>query len=58
MSVLGDFLALFAVQVAIVFRMHGSARDVADVFIASLAPAVVLGPLAGRSPTAGIRGAR
>ncbi len=47
MSVLGDFLALFAVQVAIVFRMHGSARDVADVFIASLTPAVVLGPLAG-----------
>jgi MFS family permease len=44
---LGDFLALFAVQVAIVFRMHGSARDVAGVFIALLAPAVVLGPLAG-----------
>ena len=46
-SVLGDFLALFAVQVAIVFRMHGSARDVAGVFIALLAPTVVLGPLAG-----------
>ena len=46
-SVLGDFLALFAVQVAIVFRMHGSARDVTGVFIATLAPAVVLGPLAG-----------
>lgn len=46
-SVMGDFLALFAVQVAIVFRMHGSARDMAGVFIASLAPAVVLGPLAG-----------
>lgn len=46
-SVLGDFLALFAVQVAIVFRMHGSARDVVGVFIALLAPTVVLGPLAG-----------
>jgi MFS transporter, DHA3 family, macrolide efflux protein len=46
-SVVGDFLALFAVQVAIVFRMHGSARDVASVFVASLAPSVVLGPLAG-----------
>ena len=46
-SLLGDFLALFAVQVAIVFRMHGSARDMAGVFIASLAPAVVLGPMAG-----------
>ena len=46
-SVLGDFLTLFAVQVAIVFRMHGSARDVTGVFIALLAPAVALGPLAG-----------
>ena len=46
-SVLGDYLALFAVQVAIAFRMHGSARDVAGVFIALLAPGVVLGPLAG-----------
>ena len=46
-SVLGDFLALFAVQVAIVFRMHGSAGDMAGVFIASLVPSVVLGPLAG-----------
>jgi len=46
-SVLGDFLALFAVQVAIVFRMHGSARDMAWVFAALLVPTVVLGPLAG-----------
>ena len=44
---MGDFLVLFAVQVAIVFRMHGSAREVAGVFIALLTPAVVLGPLAG-----------
>jgi len=46
-SLLGDFLALFAVQVAIVFRMHGSVAEMAGVFIASLAPSVVLGPLAG-----------
>ena len=46
-SLLGDFLALFAVQVAIVFRMHGSASDMASVFIASLAPSVVLSPVAG-----------
>ena len=46
-SLLGDFLALFAVQVAIVFRMHGSASDMASVFIASLAPSIVLGPVAG-----------
>jgi MFS family permease len=46
-SLLGDFLALFAVQFAIVFRMHGGARDVAGVFVASLAPSVLLGPLAG-----------
>src|SRR5580658_4539713 len=32
---------------AIVFRMHGSARAVAGVFAASLAPSVALGPLAG-----------
>jgi MFS family permease len=44
---MGDFLAIFAVQVAIVFRMHGSANDVASVFIASLVPSVVLGPVAG-----------
>jgi MFS family permease len=46
-SLLGDFLALFAVQVAIVFRMHGNASDIASVFLASLAPSVVLGPVAG-----------
>jgi len=46
-SLLGDFLALFAVQVAIVFRMHGSASDMTSVFIASLIPTVLLGPVAG-----------
>ncbi len=44
---LGDFLALFAVQVGIVFRMHGGAEQVAAAFVALLAPTVLLGPLAG-----------
>jgi DHA3 family macrolide efflux protein-like MFS transporter len=46
-SLLGDFVALFAVQVAIVFRMHGRASDMASVFIASLVPSILLGPVAG-----------
>ena len=46
-SLLGDFVALFAVQVAVVFRMHGNATDMASVFIASLLPSIVLGPVAG-----------
>ncbi len=46
-SVLGDFLAVFAVQVAVVFRMHGSARDMAGVFVVALIPSVILGPVAG-----------
>jgi MFS family permease len=46
-SVLGDFLAVFAVQVAVVFRMHGSARDMAGVFVAALIPSIILGPVAG-----------
>jgi MFS transporter, DHA3 family, macrolide efflux protein len=44
---MGDFLALFAVQVAIVFRMHGGGPEVAGVFVALFAPAVFLGPIAG-----------
>ena len=46
-SLLGDFVAAFAIQVAVVFRMHGSARDATGVLLASLAPAIVLGPVAG-----------
>jgi len=38
---------MFAVQSAIVFRMHGSAREVSAVLLVSLIPAVVLGPFAG-----------
>jgi MFS family permease len=40
-------VAVFAVQVAVTFRMHGSPRDMAGVFIAGLIPGIVLGPLAG-----------
>jgi DHA3 family macrolide efflux protein-like MFS transporter len=46
-SLFGDFVAAFAVQVAVVFRMHGSARDATGVLLASLVPAVVLAPVAG-----------
>jgi len=46
-SLFGDFVAAFAVQVAVVFRMHGSARDATGVLLASLAPAIVLRPIAG-----------
>ena len=46
-SLLGDSLALFAVQVGIVFRMHGGAGAMAGVFIASLVPSAILGPVAG-----------
>jgi DHA3 family macrolide efflux protein-like MFS transporter len=38
---------MFAVQAAIVFRMHGSARAVSGMLLASLAPGVVMGPWAG-----------
>jgi len=46
-SLFGDFVAAFAVQVAVVFRMHGSAKDATGVLLASLAPSIVLGPVAG-----------
>jgi DHA3 family macrolide efflux protein-like MFS transporter len=46
-SLLGDYLAVFAVQAAVVFRMHGSARDMGGVFVASLIPGIILGPVAG-----------
>src|SRR4029079_15654230 len=46
-SVSGDFIAAFAVQVAVVFRMHGTAADASGVLLVSLVPAIVLGPIAG-----------
>ena len=46
-SIFGDFVALFAVQVAITFRMHGTAEDVTGVMVAYLAPLALIGPIAG-----------
>src|ERR1700742_199832 len=46
-SIFGDFVALFAVQVAITFRMHGTAEDVTGVMVAFIAPMAIVGPIAG-----------
>jgi DHA3 family macrolide efflux protein-like MFS transporter len=46
-SIFGDFVALFAVQVAVVFRLHGTARETTAVMVAFLAPPVLIGPVAG-----------
>jgi MFS family permease len=46
-SLCGDFLAMFAVQASVVFRLHGSAGDMAGVLLAALLPASLLGPVAG-----------
>ena len=46
-SIFGDFVALFAVQVAITFRMHGTAEDVTGVMVAYLGPLALIGPIAG-----------
>lgn len=46
-SIFGDFVALFAVQVAITFRMHGTPEDVTGVMVAYLVPFALVGPIAG-----------
>jgi MFS family permease len=46
-SITGDFVAAFAIQTSIVFRMHGAARDAAGLSLAFLLPPVLIGPLAG-----------
>src|SRR5215467_9642671 len=46
-SIFGDSVALFAVQVAVVIRLHGTARDTAQVMVAFLAPPILVGPAAG-----------
>lgn len=46
-SIFGDFVALFAVQVAITFRMHGTPEDVTGVLVAYLLPMALIGPVAG-----------
>lgn len=46
-SIFGDFVALFAVQIAITFRMHGTAKDVTGVMVAFILPMAIVGPIAG-----------
>src|SRR3954470_12270885 len=46
-SLLGDFLAVFAVISVVTYRMHGTAAQVTGVQIAYMLPLALLGPLAG-----------
>lgn len=46
-SLLGDFLALFAVISVVTYRMHGTPAQVTGVQIAYMLPLAVLGPLSG-----------
>ncbi|HEY7054952.1 MAG TPA: MFS transporter, partial [Vicinamibacterales bacterium] len=46
-SLLGDFLALFAVISVVSFRLHGSPAQVTGVQIAYMLPLALLGPLSG-----------
>src|SRR3954469_9271260 len=46
-SLLGDFLALFAVISVVTYRMHGTPQQVTGVQIAYMLPLAILGPLSG-----------
>src|SRR5207245_8346744 len=46
-SLLGDFVALFAVISVVTYRMHGTAAQVTGVQIAYMLPLAILGPLSG-----------
>ena len=46
-SLLGDFLALFAVISVVSFRLHGTPAEVSGVQIAYMLPLALLGPLSG-----------
>src|SRR5436853_7212592 len=46
-SLLGDFLALFAVISVVTYRMHGTPAQVTGVQIAYMLPLALLGPLSG-----------
>ena len=46
-SLLGDFLALFAVISVVTYRMHGTPQQVTGVQIAYMLPLALLGPLSG-----------
>jgi len=46
-SLVGDFLAIFAVISVVTYRMHGTASQVTGVQFAYMLPLAVLGPLSG-----------
>ncbi|HZW53618.1 MAG TPA: hypothetical protein VFF00_06270, partial [Candidatus Elarobacter sp.] len=46
-SLLGDFLALFAVISVVSFHLHGTPAQVTGVQIAYMLPLAILGPLSG-----------
>jgi DHA3 family macrolide efflux protein-like MFS transporter len=46
-SILGDFLAIFAIFSIVTFRLGGDAGDVSLVLVASLLPLTVVAPIAG-----------
>src|SRR5919109_3022482 len=46
-SLLGDFLALFAVISVVSFRLHGTPAQVTGVQVAYMVPLAVLGPISG-----------
>jgi MFS family permease len=46
-SLLGDFLAIFAVISVVTYRMHGTPAQVTGVQIAYMLPLAILGPLSG-----------
>lgn len=46
-SLLGDFLAVFAVISVVTYRMHGTPAQVTGVQIAYMLPLAILGPLSG-----------
>ena len=46
-SLLGDFLALFAVISVVSFRLHGTPAQVTGVQISYMLPLALLGPLSG-----------
>src|SRR5690242_1933635 len=46
-SVLGDFVAIFAVFSLVSFKMHGTPAEVSLIMISYLAPAVFVSPVAG-----------
>src|SRR3954468_914969 len=47
LSLLGDFLAVFAVISVVTYRMHGTAAQVPGVQLAYMLPLALLGPLSG-----------